>query len=220
MTITQFEKLKILIHKKKSLNNTDDDLFSTLKEDEKGELKMLFLKEYRQDIIQQILSKYKVLNVDEVDACYFKGFNSLIKSIFKEKFIYSDNHSVKKYLFTACKFQAIKLIKSKNKSILPFSVAEFFLNSTYDNGLCEKQEKENMIESMKKGLSELKDDCRIIIQKFFLDEMSHAKIVEEVPQLLNVKNSSAKTNRCLNKLRIRTRQIFKKMEFRNKNLIL
>jgi len=161
MDSNQFKQFETLIHKIQLLNNADKDLFKALKEDEKGDLKILFLKEYRQDIIQQILAKYKVLNVDEVDVCYFRGFNSLIKSIAKGKFNYSDNTSVKKYLFIACKFQAIKLIENKKKNILPFSVAEFLLNPTCnDDGLCEKYEKEKMMESMKLALSELKDDCR------------------------------------------------------------
>ena len=218
MTPNQFKQFKTLIHNIQSLNNVDKDLFKALKEDEEGELKMLFLKEYRQDIVPQILGKYKVLNVDEVDVCYFRAFNSLIKSIAKEKFTYNDKSSVKSYLFTACKYQAIKLIENKKRNILPFSVTEFLLNSTNENDeLCEKHEKEKMLESMKQALLELKDDCKTMIQKFYLDEMSHAEIVEEEPQLLNVKNSSAKTNRCLTKLRMRTLRIFKQLEFNKKN---
>lgn len=217
MSPWQFEQFEKLI------NNTQEgqlDVFMVLKQDniEVNVFKELLF-QYRSNCIQQILRKYQNVNTDEADFCFFRGVNSLLRSINEQRFVFKNEKSIPSYLFIACEGQVKRFLGQKKVNILPFSVNEYLLNRSSENedGLMDKIVKENKFKSIRQALSEITEDCKQQIQKYYLNNMSHAQIIEDMPALKNEKNSSAKLNRCLKKLRSKAREYLKKLELQSEN---
>lgn len=211
MILKQYEKLKILI-KKTTKQNIKANNLTFLKYDTSNEITILLLKTYRESINKEIAKKFLRLNDEDIEACYFKGLQSLFNSIAEDRFQFKDEKSVKNYLFISCKGNATRLIKNKNKSF--FSIDHFLLFSDVNHqDEIDQSEYKNMIIAAKKAFEEeLCLDCKKLIKFFYLKEKNHKQIVKLMPEIKNVKNSSAKTNRCLNKLRIKALAIFRKLE--------
>lgn len=215
MSPRQFEQFE------KFINNTREDqldIFMVLKQEEATIFKN-FLFQYRANCVQQILKKYQNVNIDEADFCFFRGVNSLLRSINEQRFVFKNEKSIPSYLFIACEGQVKRFLGQKKVNILPFSVSEFLLSRSADDedGLMDKIDKENKFKSIRQALSQMTEDCKAQIHKYYLENMSHAQIIKDIPALKNEKNSSAKLNRCLKKLRKKALELFKKNELQSKN---
>jgi len=214
MNPNQYEQLKILIKRRTEQDANADNLFF-LKYDKDKEITIILLKTCRESIKKEVGKIIKLSN-DELDVCYFKGLESLCRSINKSKFQYKHEKSIESYLFIACKGNATRFIEQKKKRNSSYSIEDFLEFHIDDDEPEKESEYQKMIEAMYKALDELQTDCKGMIQNFYLNGKSHAQIVDSMPQLLSVKNSSAKTNRCLNKLKIKTLAIYRKLENINK----
>lgn len=218
MNRQQYELLKKLITQTTEEEFQKDKL-TIFKYDGSEEITVLLLKKYRQEINAEIRKKFP-LNEEELEACFFKVLDSFCRSVKENRFRHDSENSVKNYLFKGCEGAAKRFLGNKQKT--PNITVEEFLKFQYDieEDIYEKEvEHANMVKAMYAALEELPTGCNEIIRKYHLEEKSHAEIVKLIPQLLNVKNSSAKANRCLDKLKIKTLNIYKKLENVNHNLL-
>ena len=215
MNIEQYELLKQLV------NQTTEEEFkenalSFLKYDLNREITVLLIGQYRKEITTEIAKRYS-LDEEERENCYFKVLTSLYRSVKESRFKYKNEKSVKNYLFVACKGAAIRLLAEKGKtSKSDININELLKYQFVTDGEVEDREVEykNMQDSIFAALEELPTNCKEIIQKYYFEGMSHAQIVELMPQLLNVKNSNAKAKRCLDRLKIKAVNIYRNLESR------
>ncbi|CCH54148.1 RNA polymerase, sigma-24 subunit, ECF subfamily [Fibrisoma limi BUZ 3] len=148
-------------------------------------------------------------NGSEMDAedAFQKGMLSFLLNVETGKYQFQASTQVTTVLFEYCKrvwLTELKSARVRTKAAMPDSV-----DSMDTGNVVEDLERLEVVNTVQKSLSQLKDECRKLIEWFYIEELS----LREIAERLGMKETSVKSKRydCAEKLKGFYAQNAKKM---------
>ena len=138
-------------------------------------------------------------NGSEMDAedAFQKGLLNFLLNIETGKYQFQENTKITTVVFDYCKKVWLNELASsrlKTRTHMPDSY-----DPVHDTDLQKDLERGELIGQVRQALSQLKNDCRQLVEWFYMDELS----LREIAQKLGMKESSTKQKRydCTEKLK-------------------
>jgi RNA polymerase sigma factor (sigma-70 family) len=134
----------------------------------------------------------------DAEDAFQKGLLIFVVNIREGKYQLQDNTKVTTVVFDYCKkiwLNELNSSRLKTRGAMPESYEPTEIADTPQDDL----ERTETVNTVKKALSQLKDDCRNMITWFYIEELS----LKEIAIALNMKEDSTKQKRfdCMKKLR-------------------
>jgi len=179
---------------KKSKFDTHLDLYQALFRRESTAYEYLY---------EQVLGGFKhwvyVNSGSEMDAedAFQKGLVNFLLNLETGKYQFQENTKITTIVFDYCKkIWLNELESSRVKTRAEMPAQNNFLDTT---NLHQDLERMETVSEVRKALHQLKEDCRNVIEWFYIDDFS----LKEIAEKLNMKESSTKQKRfdCTQKLK-------------------
>jgi len=158
-----------------------------------NELEQVY-KIYREEFILWIMKSYKCSDDDAKDV-YQQTIVALYENVVNEK-IQNFNSSIKTYLFAIGKNKLYAASRDKHKIQMEID-EEIELTADETN---REEENTKKLEGVEKGLDQLGNPCRKILELYYY----HKKNMNEIAKVVGLKNSETAKNmkyKCLKRLR-------------------
>ena len=172
----------------------DQDLYDALSQREERAYQYLYAESFPS-------FRYRMLNnsASEMDAedAFQKGMLSFLLNIETEKYQFQPGTRVTTVVFEYCKrvwLTELKSARLRTRGAMPDVVQ---IADTAD--VVEDLERLEIVKTVRESLDQLKNDCRQLIEWFYVDELS----LREIAERLGMKESSARSKRysCAEKLK-------------------
>lgn len=184
------------------MSNSSFRLTNGIEED----LSNFYVKKKR-ELIRYFSRKYTSWNSYEVEEVFQDAFSVLYEKILKD----GDFLTVKEranYFFGIME----NMIKTENRRIGKLISKELSSVKKTENNI---EELYSATESLTKNqivkqfLKQLSDPCKTILQKFYLEELSYAEILNELPNFSNSNALKAQKYKCIQRFSVTIKKIFK-----------
>ncbi len=165
---------------------------------------------FRQPFLLWVKTKFQYVDVDTINDVFSDVVLDFYENVKRGK--YSQQASLKTYLFTMGRNKLINLVKRKSMQLTkqPEIISEVEERSTINP--MREQQKNEQFDIIQKKMLELCDDCRNVLTEFYYNRSS----MNEIAQKLGYKNANvakSKKNVCYKKLRKLIQESYSKTDF-------
>ncbi len=174
---------------------TDQDLYDALSRRDERAYQYLYAESYPS--FRYWVTRNSGSDMDAEDA-FQKGLLSFLLNVETGKYQLQAGTRVTTVVFEYCKrvWQTeLKSARFRNRAIMPDTIGE----SADTTDVVQDLERLEVVNAVRQSLEQLKDECRKLIEWFYVDELS----LREIAERLGIKESSARSKRyqCAEKLK-------------------